>query len=69
MYLVLLDFLKKFSGQFLLFVLATAITNRKTATEANVWNKIIGVLMYAPDKIGARGREKIADKDRRDCIF
>ena len=39
------------NDHFLLFVLARVVANHKT-TEADVLNKIFGVLKYAPDKIG-----------------
>ena len=57
--LVLLDFFIFFNDHFLLFILASAAANRKTATEADVLNKI--VLKYAPDKIGAGGCGKTAE--------
>ena len=58
-----------FNDHFLLFVLASVLANHKTATEADVLNKIAGVLKYAPDKIGAGGHEKTADNDEWDWIF
>ena len=58
-----------FNDHFLLFVLASVLANHKTATEADVLNKIAGVLKYAPDKIGAGGCEKTADNDEWDWIF
>ena len=61
MYLVSLDFFIFFNDDFLLFVLASVVANHKTATEADVLNKI--VLNYAPDKIGAGGQGKTADHD------
>ena len=67
MHLVLLDFFIFFNDHFLLFVLASVVANHKTATEADVLNKI--VLKYAPDKIGAGGRGKTADNDEWDWIF
>ena len=60
-HLVLLDFFIFFNDHFLLFVLASAAANHKTATKADVLNKI--VLKYAPDKIGAVGPGKTADND------
>ena len=45
---------------FLLFVLASVVANHKAATEADVLNKITGILKYGPDKIGAGGRGKMA---------
>ena len=45
------------------FVLPTVFANHKTATEADVLNKMTGVLEYAPDKIGAGSRGKHADND------
>ena len=49
---------------FLLFVLASVVANHKAATEADVLNKIAGILKYAPDKIGAGGRGKTGDNDK-----
>ena len=61
MYLVSLDFFIFFNDYFLLFVLASVVTNHKTATETDVLNKI--VLNYAPDKIDAGGQGKTVDHD------
>ena len=44
-------------------VLASVASNHKTATEADVLNKIAGVLKYAPDRIAAGGCGKTADND------
>ena len=41
-----------------LFVLASVAANHKTATDANVLNKIAGLLKYAPDKTGAKVVER-----------
>ena len=49
---------------FLLFVLASIVTNHKAATEADVLNKIAGILKYAPDKIGAGGGGKTGGNDK-----
>ena len=49
---------------FLLFALASVVGNHKAATEADVLNKIAGILKYAPDKIGAGGRGKTGDNDK-----
>ena len=49
---------------FLLFALASVVANHKAATEADVLNKIAGILKYAPDKIGAGGRGKTGDNDK-----
>ena len=49
---------------FLLFVLASVVANHKTATEADVLNKIAGILKYAPDKIGEEVRGKTGDNDK-----
>ena len=54
---------------FLLFVLASVVANHKTATEANVLNKIAGILKYTPDKIGEEAREKTGDNDKSDWMF
>ena len=59
-----LIFMQVFNDHFLLFVLASVVSIHKTATEADVLNKIAGVLKYAPDKIGAGGRGKPADHDK-----
>ena len=45
---------------FLLIVLASVVANHKTTTEAEVLNKIAGILKYTPDKIGAGIVEKLA---------
>ena len=66
---VFMWFFSFFKNQFLLFALASVVTNHKTATEADVLNKIVGVLKYAPDKIGAGGRGKIADNDKTILYF
>ena len=63
MYLVLLDFFIFFNDHFLLIVLASVFTDHKTATEADALNKIVGLLKYVPDKIGAGGLGKTANKD------
>ena len=65
MHLVLLEFFI-FLMMFLLFVLASVVANHKTVTEAEVLNKTAGILKYAPDKIGAGGRGKTGDNDKRD---
>ena len=52
-----------FNDHFLLFVLASVVANHKTATEADVLNKIAGTLKYAPDEIGAGDRGKTVDSD------
>ena len=52
-----------FNNYFLLFVLASVVASHKAATEADVLNKIAGVLKYAPDKIGAGGRGKTVRND------
>ena len=57
------QFLHFFNDHFLLFVLASGVNNHKTAIEANVLNKIGGVLKYTPDTIGAGGCEKTADNN------
>ena len=62
-------FLHFFNDHFLLFVLASVVANHKTATGADVLNKIAGVLKYAPDKIGAGCRGKTADNDEWGWIF
>ena len=54
---------------FLLFALASGVGNHKAATEADVLNKIAGILKYAPDKIGAGGRGKTGDNDKWDWMF
>ena len=54
---------------FLLFALASVVGNHKAATEADVLNKIAGILKYAPDKIGAGGRGKTGDNDKWDWMF
>ena len=67
MHLVLLDFfIFFFNDHFLLFVLASVAANHKTATEADVLNKIL--LKYAPDKIGAGGRARTANNNEWDWI-
>ena len=48
---------------FYLFVLASVVDNHKSTTAADLLNKIAGVLIYAPDKIGAGGRGKTADNN------
>ena len=68
MHLVLLEFFI-FLMIFLLFVLASAVANRKTATEADALNKIAGILKYTPDKIGAGGRGKTGNNDKWDWMF
>ena len=57
MHLVLLDFF--------IFLMITFfyLFNRKTATKADMYSKIAGVLKYAPDKIGAGGRGKAVDNE------
>ena len=57
------SFLYIFNDHFLLFVLASVVANCKTATEADMLNKIAGVLKYSPDKIGFGGRGKTANTD------
>ena len=42
-----------FNNYFLLYILASAAANHKSATESDGQNKIAGVLKYAHDKIGA----------------
>ena len=49
---------------FLLFVLASVVPNHKTATEADVLNKIAGILKYAPDKIDEEVRGKTGNNDK-----
>ena len=41
-----------FNNHFLLLILASVDANHKISTESDVLNKIVGVLKYAPDKIG-----------------
>ena len=48
---------------FLLFVPVSVVANHKTATEADVMNKIARILKYAPDKIGAGGCRKTGYND------
>ena len=63
-HLVLLDFLIFLMITFFyLFVLASVVDNHKSTTAADLLNKIAGVLMYAPDKIGVGGRGKTADNN------
>ena len=52
-----------FSDHFLLFVLASVVSNHNTATETDVLNEIAGTLKCTPDKIGAGGRRKTGDND------
>ena len=70
MYLVLYIFFS-FNDLFHFFVLASVVVNQKASTEADVMSKIEidGTLKPAPDKIGARDRGMIYDKDKLDCIF
>ena len=59
LHLVLFDFFGFFNDHFLLFiVLASIVDNHKSATAADLLNKIAGVLMCTPDKIVAGGRKK-----------
>lgn len=51
-----------FNCMFLLFVLPSIVVNHKAATAADVINKIIGVLKYIPEKIGACDHEKTNHK-------
>ena len=60
-------FLFFLNDHFLLFVLTSVATNHKTATGADVLNKII--LKYAPDKIDVGVRWKTADNDEWDWTF
>ena len=46
------------NDRFLLFILASAAANHKTATDSDVLKKIAGVLKYAPDKIAAGVAER-----------
>ena len=58
-----------FNDHFLLFVVASVVANHKTATEADVLNKIAGVLKCSPDKVGAGSLGKTADNNEWDSIF
>ena len=53
------------------FLLYSVVANQKASTKADVMSKIEidGILKYAPDKIVARDRGKIYDKEKLDCIF
>ena len=71
MYLIFYIFFY-FIELFCFFVLASVVVNQKASTETDVKLskiEIDGILKYAPDKIGARDRGKIYDKDKLDCIF
>ena len=41
-----------FNNHILLLILASVDANHKISTESDVLSKIVGVLKYAPDKIG-----------------
>ena len=71
MYLVFYVFFY-FNGLFhFLPVLASVFVKQEASTEEDVMSKIEtdGILKCASDKIGARDRGKINDKDKLDCIF
>ena len=69
MYLVLLDFFIIINDHYFLIVLASVFIDHKTATKADALNKIVGLLKYVPEKIGAGGLGKTANKDEWDRIF
>ena len=70
MYLIFYVFFS-FNDVFHFFVLTSVVINQKISTEADVMSKIEidGILKYAPDKIGARDRGIIYDKNKLGCIF
>ena len=58
-----------FNGLLLSFVVASFVVNHKASSTAGVISETGGELNYAPDKIGARSREKIYHDEEQDWIF
>ena len=58
-----------FNGLLLSFVVASFVVNHKASSTEGVISETGGELNYAPDKIGARSREKIYHDEEQDWIF
>ena len=54
---------------FHLFALTSIAVNQKASNDADVMNKINGVLKHASNKTGAQSCAKIYQKDKRGWIF